>query len=32
VRVDRAGFKAALAEQRERSRGGRKAELAGTPS
>ena len=28
VRVDRAGFKAALAEQRERSRGGRKAELA----
>jgi alanyl-tRNA synthetase len=28
VRVDRAGFEAALAEQRERSRGGRKAELA----
>jgi alanyl-tRNA synthetase len=28
VRVDRAGFDAALAEQRERSRGGRKAELA----
>jgi alanyl-tRNA synthetase len=29
VRVDRAGFDHALAEQRERSRGGRKAELAG---
>src|SRR4051794_893676 len=29
VRVDRAGFDAALAEQRERSRGGRKADLAG---
>ncbi len=28
VRVDHAGFDAALAEQRERSRGGRKAELA----
>ena len=28
VRVDRDGFEAALAEQRERSRGGRKAELA----
>ncbi len=28
VRVDRAGFDVALAEQRERSRGGRKAELA----
>ena len=28
VRVDRAGFDAALAEQRQRSRGGRKAELA----
>ncbi len=28
VRVDRAGFEVALAEQRERSRGGRKAELA----
>jgi len=28
VRVDRPGFEAALAEQRERSRGGRKAELA----
>jgi alanyl-tRNA synthetase len=28
VRVDRAGFEAALAEQRDRSRGGRKAELA----
>ena len=28
VRVDRGGFEAALAEQRERSRGGRKAELA----
>ena len=28
VRVDREGFDAALAEQRERSRGGRKAELA----
>ncbi len=28
VRVDRAGFDEALAEQRERSRGGRKAELA----
>jgi alanyl-tRNA synthetase len=28
VRVDRKGFEAALAEQRERSRGGRKAELA----
>jgi alanyl-tRNA synthetase len=28
VRVDRDGFDAALAEQRERSRGGRKAELA----
>ncbi|HSW43319.1 MAG TPA: alanine--tRNA ligase [Patescibacteria group bacterium] len=28
VRVDRAGFQAALAEQRERSRGGRRAELA----
>jgi alanyl-tRNA synthetase len=28
VRVDRAGFEEALAEQRERSRGGRKAELA----
>jgi alanyl-tRNA synthetase len=28
VRVDRPGFDAALAEQRERSRGGRKAELA----
>ncbi len=28
VAVDRAGFDAALAEQRERSRGGRKAELA----
>jgi alanyl-tRNA synthetase len=28
VLVDRAGFEAALAEQRERSRGGRKAELA----
>ncbi len=28
VRVDREGFEAALAEQRERSRGGRKAELA----
>jgi alanyl-tRNA synthetase len=28
VRVDRAGFDAALAEQRERSRSGRKAELA----
>jgi alanyl-tRNA synthetase len=28
VRVDRAGFEAALAEQRERSRGGKKAELA----
>ncbi len=29
VRVDRAGFEAALAEQRERSRGGRKADMAG---
>ena len=29
VRVDRAGFEAALSEQRERSRGGRKADLAG---
>src|SRR3954454_1901605 len=29
VRVDSAGFDAALAEQRERSRGGRKADLAG---
>ncbi|HUG47261.1 MAG TPA: alanine--tRNA ligase [Candidatus Limnocylindria bacterium] len=28
VRVDRAGYEAALAEQRERSRGGKKAELA----
>ncbi len=28
VRVDRAGFEVALAEQRERSRGGRKVELA----
>ena len=28
MRVDRDGFEAALAEQRERSRGGRKAELA----
>ncbi len=28
VRVDREGFEVALAEQRERSRGGRKAELA----
>ena len=28
VRVDRPGFEVALAEQRERSRGGRKAELA----
>ncbi len=28
VRVDRVGFEAALAEQRDRSRGGRKAELA----
>jgi len=28
VRVDRAGFDVALAEQRDRSRGGRKAELA----
>ena len=28
VRVDRAGFEVALGEQRERSRGGRKAELA----
>ncbi len=28
VRVDRPGFEAGLAEQRERSRGGRKAELA----
>jgi alanyl-tRNA synthetase len=28
VRVDRAGFEAALAEQRERSRSGKKAELA----
>jgi alanyl-tRNA synthetase len=28
VQVDRAGYEAALAEQRERSRGGRKAELA----
>ncbi len=28
VRVDRPGFDAAMAEQRERSRGGRKAELA----
>ena len=28
VRVDRAGFEVALLEQRERSRGGRKAELA----
>ncbi|MEA2630519.1 MAG: alanyl-tRNA synthetase, partial [Chloroflexota bacterium] len=28
VRVDRDGFEAALAEQRDRSRGGRKAELA----
>ena len=28
VQVDRAGFEVALAEQRERSRGGRKAELA----
>jgi alanyl-tRNA synthetase len=28
VAVDRAGFEAALAEQRERSRGGRKADLA----
>jgi len=28
VRVDRPGFETALAEQRERSRGGRKAELA----
>ncbi len=28
VRVDREGFEAALAEQRERSRGGRRAELA----
>ncbi len=28
VRVDRAGFEVALAEQRDRSRGGRKAELA----
>ncbi len=28
VRVDRAGFEVALAEQRERSRGGRRAELA----
>ena len=28
VRVDRAGFEQALTEQRERSRGGRKAELA----
>jgi alanyl-tRNA synthetase len=28
VRVDRTGFDAAMAEQRERSRGGRKAELA----
>ena len=27
VRVDRAGFEVALAEQRERSRGGRKVEL-----
>ncbi len=30
VRVDRQGFEAALAEQRERSRSGRKAELART--
>jgi alanyl-tRNA synthetase len=29
VRVDRDGFEAALTEQRERSRGGRKADLAG---
>ena len=29
VRVDRAGFEAALAEQRQRSRGGRKADMAG---
>ena len=29
VRVDRAGFERALTEQRERSRGGRKADLAG---
>src|SRR3954452_12393083 len=29
VAVDQAGFEAALAEQRERSRGGRKADLAG---
>ena len=28
VRVDQSGFEAALAEQRERTRGGRKAELA----
>jgi alanyl-tRNA synthetase len=28
IRVDRAGFEVALAEQRERSRGGRKVELA----
>ncbi len=29
VRVDRDGFESALAEQRERSRGGRKADMAG---